>query len=163
MSVKQPTLALAVQFIALQHKVLLPRPLLRKWVKTALMQASEVTLRFVDEEEGRALNHSYRRKNYATNVLTFSYGQATSSEGDDATPNDPHDILFADIVLCSPVVEQEAQAQNKTLLHHYAHLIIHGVLHAQGYDHVRAKDAKIMEALETALLTQLGYPDPYPV
>ena len=152
-NVRRPILKLAVQFASTQHRTRLPKPLLRTWVKAAcvdteLWQSIELTLRFVDLEEGRVLNRNYRGKDYATNVLTFAYEPVL--EG----------VLLTDIVFCDAVVEQEAAAQGKELLAHYAHLVIHGVLHAQGYDHERESDAKKMEALETALLAKLGYPDP---
>lgn len=123
------------------------RPQFRRWVKAALKQPAEVVLRIVDEAEGRALNHQYRGKDYATNVLTFVY---------DETP-----LLMGDIVLCAGIIEQEAQQQQKILTAHYAHLTVHGILHLQGYDHIDESEAVEMEALETTLLTQLGYSDPY--
>ena len=123
------------------------RPQFRRWVKTALMQEAEIVLRLVDEAEGRELNRQFRSKDYATNVLTFVY--------DDMQP------LTGDIVLCAPVVSQEAQQQHKDLLAHYAHLTVHGVLHLQGYDHIEDADAAEMEQLETRILAALGYADPY--
>lgn len=119
----------------------------RRWVNAALMQDAEIVLRLVDEAEGRELNQQFRQKNYATNVLTFGY--------DDTEP------LTGDIVLCAPVVSQEAQTQNKPLLAHYAHLTVHGVLHLQGYDHMDDAEAMQMEQLETQILARLGYDDPY--
>jgi probable rRNA maturation factor len=109
----------------------------------------QITLRLVDEAEGRELNHHFRGKNYATNVLTFVY--------DDTLP------LSGDVVICAPVVEHEVQQQHKELIAHYAHLVIHAALHLQGYDHEKTKDARVMEALETAILIKLGYADPYQV
>lgn len=123
------------------------RPQFRRWVKAALMQQAEIVLRLVDEAEGRELNRQFRGKDYATNVLTFVY--------DDMQP------LTGDIVLCAPVVSQEAQQQHKDLLAHYAHLTVHGVLHLQGYDHIEDADAAEMEQLETRILATLGYADPY--
>lgn len=123
------------------------RPQFRRWVKAALMQQAEIVLRLVDEAEGRELNRQFRGKDYATNVLTFVY--------DDMQP------LTGDIVLCAPVVSQEAQQQHKDLLAHYAHLTVHGVLHLQGYDHIEDADAAEMEQLETRILAALGYADPY--
>ena len=123
------------------------RPQFRRWVKAALMQEAEIVLRLVDEAEGRELNQQFRGKDYATNVLTFVY--------DDMQP------LTGDIVLCAPVVSQEAQQQHKDLLAHYAHLTVHGVLHLQGYDHIEDADAAEMEQLETRILAALGYADPY--
>lgn len=151
---RRPTLKLAVQFASSQHRTQLSKLLLRTLVKAACVDTKpwhsiELTLRFVGLEEGRALNRSYRGKDYATNVLTFAYEPMVDG------------ILLADLVFCDAVIEQEAATQGKELLAHYAHLVIHGVLHAQGYDHERENDAKKMEALETALLAKLGYPNPY--
>ncbi|WP_292993423.1 rRNA maturation RNase YbeY [Nitrosomonas sp.] len=123
------------------------RPQFRRWVKTALMQEAEIVLRIVDEAEGCELNHQFRNKDYATNVLTFVY--------DDTQP------LTGDIVLCAPVVSQEAQEQHKNLIAHYAHLTVHGILHLQGYDHIEEAEAVVMEQLETQILARLGYDNPY--
>jgi len=120
---------------------------LRRWVKLSLEQEAEIVIRFVTVEEGRELNHRYRGKDYATNVLTFAY--------DDTNP------LSGDIVLCVPVISQEARQQHKTHMAHYAHLTIHGILHLQGYDHIEDNEAKLMESRETAILAQLGIQDPY--
>jgi probable rRNA maturation factor len=112
--------------------------------------ADQITLRIVDELEGRQLNRGYRgkAKNYATNVLTFDYQQSP--------------FVIADIVLCAPVIAREAISQGKTLEAHWSHLIVHGILHAQGYDHeTHERDALEMEALEVLLLQSLGYPNPY--
>jgi len=141
-------LSLSVQYASASSS-LPARAQLRRWVTAGLGRAAQVTLRIVDEAEGRELNRNYRGKDYATNVLTFVY--------DDEAP------LAGDIVLCSPVVEREAQEQRKELDAHYAHLVIHAVLHLQGYEHDREKDASEMEALETAIMAKLGYPDPYAV
>lgn len=111
------------------------------------MQEAEVVLRLVDEKEGRELNQQFRNKNYATNVLTFVY--------DDAEP------LMGDIILCAPVINKEAQQQDKNLMAHYAHLTIHGILHLQGYDHIEDSDASCMEQLEIQILTKLGFTNPY--
>ncbi len=143
-------LSLAVQYASTaQH--LPTRPQLRRWVKAALQQNAQVTLRIVDEAEGRELNQGYRGKNYPTNVLTFVY--------DDL----PDAGLSGDIVLCAPVVEREALEQRKDLAAHYAHLVIHGVLHMQGYEHEEEQEASEMEHLETAIMAKLGYADPYAV
>ncbi|MBU3736285.1 MAG: rRNA maturation RNase YbeY [Methylobacterium sp.] len=138
-------LHLAVQF-AVQGDGLPTRPQLRRWVKSALSHPAEITLRLVDEAEGRALNRDYRGKDYATNVLTFIL-------------ND--NPLMGDIVLCAPVVSAEAAAQGKPVEAHFAHLVVHGVLHLQGYDHENDAEAAEMEALETQIVTKLRYPDPY--
>lgn len=123
------------------------RPQFRRWIKAALQRDAEVVLRLVDEKEGQELNRQFRGKDYATNVLTFVY--------DDTQP------LAGDIVLCVPVVQQEAQQQHKDLTAHFAHLTVHGILHLQGYDHLEDAEAIEMERLETAILTRLGYGDPY--
>ena len=123
------------------------RPQFRKWVKAALTRNAEIVLRIVDEAEARDLNRNFRGKDYATNVLTFVYG--------DAQP------LSGDIVLCATVVEKEAKQQHKNLTAHYAHLTVHGVLHLQGWNHENETDAVAMERLETAIVTKLGYDDPY--
>ena len=119
----------------------------RKWAKQALRSDAEIALRVVDETEGRQLNHDYRGKDYATNVLTFPLAEEP--------------LLMGDIVLCAPVVAREAEAQQKPLLAHYAHLTVHGVLHLQGYDHETDAEAEVMETLETEIITRMGYADPY--
>ena len=123
------------------------RAQLRRWVNTALQRDASMTLRIVDEAEGRELNKQYRNKDYATNVLTFVYDDAES--------------LCGDVVICAPVVKREATAQHKSLLAHYAHLTIHATLHLQGYKHENDIDAAKMEALETGLMLKLRFPDPY--
>jgi len=128
----------------------------RRWIKAALQRDVHMVLRIVDEIEGRALNKQFRGKDYATNVLTFTYADA-----DQLT--DTAAFLYGDIVICAPVVEQEACEQRKDLRAHYVHLAIHAALHLQGYDHENEQDAVIMEALETKLLAKLGYVDPYKV
>ncbi|MCX4165653.1 MULTISPECIES: rRNA maturation RNase YbeY [Paraburkholderia] len=148
-----PKLTLNLQFPAAkawpEHKQLLPRATVAGWLKPALFADAELTVRFVDAEEGRTLNRTYRGKDYATNVLTFAYAE---SEDDPVT---------GDLILCCPVVEKEAAEQNKPLAAHYAHLLVHGALHAQGYDHEIAEEAEEMEAIETEILAELGFPDPY--
>jgi probable rRNA maturation factor len=147
-----PKLTLSVQFAApghATHRTLLGRPALKRWVSAALFADAELTLRFVDAEEGRTLNRAYRGKDYATNVLTFGYAESED------------DPVSGDIVLCCPVVAREAAEQGKPLEAHYAHLIVHGVLHAQGYDHEDDEEAAEMESIETELLAGLGFPDPY--
>ncbi len=121
-------------------------PRFRKWVGTSLQAPAKITIRIVDEEEGRNLNRDYRGRDYATNVLTFVYGE---SEGD--------------IVICAPVLMKEALEQKKPLESHYAHMTVHGTLHLQGYDHESDGEAAIMESLETAIMAKLGYADPYDV
>ena len=146
-----PTLRLSVQYAAKPEEVP-TRARFRRWVKAALRQDAEIALRIVDEEEGRALNRDYRGKDYATNVLTFVY--------DDEFPGAERP-LAGDIVLCAPVVAREAVQQEKPVEAHYAHLTVHGVLHLQGYDHENDEQARQMEALETRIVTKLGYADPY--
>ena len=126
---------------------------LKRWAEAALEGDVEATLRFVDDEEGRQLNKEFRGKDYATNVLTFAYG--------DDMPRVPGQPLLGDIVLCAPVVAKEAAEQGKALAAHYAHLVVHGMLHLQGYDHEKDKEARAMEAKETRILAELGFPDPY--
>jgi probable rRNA maturation factor len=142
-----PDLRLSLQFSDASHRALLPRHRVARWIRHALAVDGEITVRIVGEAEGRQLNRSYRAKDYATNVLTFDYD------------DDP--VVLADLVLCAPVVEREAVEQGKSLEAHYAHLVVHGVLHAQGWDHENAREARRMEAKETALLLRLGYDDPY--
>jgi probable rRNA maturation factor len=142
-------LTLSVQFVDDRVAADLPRALLRRWVQAALLGPAELTLRFVDESEGRALNRDYRQKDYATNVLTFAYG-----ETEDA-------IVQADIVFCVEVLMREAAERRISLAQHAAHLVVHGVLHAQGYDHEIEDDAQEMETFETEILAGLGIPDPY--
>jgi probable rRNA maturation factor len=142
----KPALTLSVQYASNANE--LPgRTDVRRWVKAALLDDAAVTVRFVDRVEGRALNAEFRGKDYPTNVLTFVY--------DDDAPR------AGDIVLCAPVVRKEADEQGKTLAAHYAHLVVHGMLHLQGYDHERAADAAAMEAREVEILAALGLADPY--
>ena len=130
------------------HKALLRKPRVKRWMQMALKHPGEIAVRIVGEEEGRALNRQYRRKDYATNVLTFDYTREP--------------VVTGDLVLCGPVVEREAKEQGKSLEDHYAHLLVHGTLHAQGYDHeTNERDANEMEALEVLLLGALGYANPY--
>ncbi|MDO8700913.1 MAG: rRNA maturation RNase YbeY, partial [Undibacterium sp.] len=138
-------LTLSVQYPDPRLQNILTRPLLRKTVQAALFFPAELTLRFVNAEEGRTLNKDYRGKDYATNVLTFAY-----------TENSDAEVTQADIILCTDVLEKEAAEQNKTLLEHAQHLVVHGVLHAQGYDHESDEDAEEMEALEVEILAGLG-------
>ncbi|UTW06581.1 rRNA maturation RNase YbeY [Pseudomonas benzenivorans] len=141
--------------IASQATALPSEAQFRRWCELALRQRSadsELTIRLVDEAEGRELNHSYRHKDYATNVLSFPAD----------VPDEMLDIpLLGDLVICAPVVEREAGEQDKTLEAHWAHLVIHGCLHLLGYDHIDEAEAEEMEALERTLLAELGHPDPY--
>ncbi len=150
-----PPLALSLQIArfdgAAPHRAALARHRVRRWLRHALgdaVQAAEITVRVVDAEEGRQLNCDYRHKDYATNVLTFDYSGAP--------------VLAADLVLCAPVVAREAAELGKPLAEHYAHLLVHGALHAQGWDHETSEaDAEAMEARETEILAGLGFSDPY--
>lgn len=148
---KNPSLDLAIQY-AVDKDGLPTRAQFRRWATAALARDAEAALRIVDAEEGRELNRDYRGKDYATNVLTFEYG------AEDAYEDAP---LTGDIVLCAPVVAKEAKEQRKTLEAHYAHLVVHGMLHLQGYDHEDEAEAAVMEALESFVMMRLGYTDPY--
>lgn len=129
------------------HRAALPRHTVARWLRHALACDAEITVRIVDAPQARELNRDYRHKDYATNVLTFAY--------------EP-EPLSADLVLCAPVVASEAQLQGKTLQAHYAHLIVHGALHAQGWDHETGRaDARAMQAREVQILAALGFADPY--
>ena len=131
-----------------RHRAALPRHAVTRAIRHALANDAEITVRIVGEEEGRELNKSYRKKDYATNVLTFDYAQAP--------------VVLADLVLCAPVVAREAKEQGKTLAAHYAHLLVHGTLHAQGWDHETSEaDAEEMEAYEVDILAELGIKNPY--
>jgi probable rRNA maturation factor len=141
-----PILNLAVQY-ASTLTGLPSRTKFRQWAKAAIRVDTEVTIRIVDEAEDRELNNTYRGKDYATNVLTFPL------------TDDSH--LMGDIVICAPVVAAEALAQNKPLEAHYAHLTVHGILHLHGYDHEIEAQAELMESLETAIVSKLGYANPY--
>lgn len=152
-----PKLTLAVQYGATAPE--LPRWRLRRWVRQAIdavapqldpaIRVIALTLRLVDAREGRRLNQAFRQRDYATNVLTFEYG------------TDPEGAASGDIVLCVPVLRREAREQKKGLLQHGAHLTVHGVLHALGYDHIDPLQAQAMESLETRILARMGISDPY--
>ncbi|HEY1044599.1 MAG TPA: rRNA maturation RNase YbeY [Telluria sp.] len=143
------SLNLSVQYPDPRLKDLITRPKVRRWVKAAQFAPAELTVRFVDAAEGQVLNREYRHKDYATNVLTFAYSE------------DEEGPVQADIILCTDVLEQEAKEQKKSLEAHCAHLIVHGVLHAQGYDHMDEEEAEEMEGIETEIVTRLGFPNPY--
>ena len=144
-------LTLSLQFAKFEdaplHRAALSRHKVTRWIRHALASAAEITVRIVDAEEGQTLNRDYRQKDYATNVLTFDYTQEP--------------VVTADLVLCAPVVAQEAKEQGKTLEAHYAHLIVHGTLHAQGWDHDLDEDAQVMEMRETDIMARLGFDSPY--
>jgi len=131
----------------------------RRWAQAALLQNVEVTVRLVGETEGRALNKNYRGKDCATNVLTFAYGGKKTEKNE----NSGNGIVIGDLVLCVPVVVREAGEQGKALDAHFAHLVVHGMLHLQGFDHRKKADATVMEAHEREILNTLGYADPYVV
>ena len=150
MPLKKLTLSLQFGDIkdAARHRAALSRHSVARWIRHALESDAEITVRIVGSEEGQALNRDYRQKEDATNVLTFDYTRAP--------------LVTADLVLCAPVVAKEAKESKKTLAAHYAHLLVHGTLHAQGYDHeTSSKDAKVMEAREVAVLAGLGIKNPY--
>ncbi len=155
---RAPRLALSLQkALAPADRALTPgRVAVRRWIREALRGDAEVTVRFVGEAEGRQLNRDYRGKDYPTNVLTFAYG-----EGEPLLPDEEDAPISGDLVLCVPVVAREAAEQGKPLDAHYAHLVVHGMLHLQGFDHEDAGEAAEMEALETQILGKLGYADPY--
>ena len=147
-----PSLNLSLQFgdiaQASRHRAALPRHKVARWIRHSLDIDGEITVRIVDDQEGQRLNREFRKKDYATNVLTFDYMQSP--------------VVMADLVLCAPVVAQEAWAQGKTLQAHYAHLLVHGALHAQGWDHeTNEEDAEAMEAHEIGIMQRLGFKNPY--
>ncbi len=143
----KPELTLSLQFADASHRAHLPRHKVARWIRAALAAPGEITVRIVGAEEGQALNRDYRSRDYATNVLTFDYSHAP--------------VVSADLILCAPVVEAEACEQKISLEAHYAHLLVHGTLHAQGHDHEEEAEAQAMEAEETAILAGLGIADPY--
>nr|WP_295084264.1 rRNA maturation RNase YbeY [uncultured Roseateles sp.] len=143
----QPELNLSLQFADPRHRALLPRHKVAKWIRAALELPGEITVRIVDAEEGQRLNNEFRAKDYATNVLTFDYS------------HEP--VVCADLVICAEVVEREAQEAKIDIAAHYAHMLVHGTLHAQGYDHEEDDEAACMEARESELMLALGFADPY--
>ena len=150
MALNQLTLSLQFgQFDGVaEHRAVLTRSKVTRWIRHALAVDAEITVRIVGTEEGQNLNREFRKKDYATNVLTFDYQQEPT--------------VMADLVLCAPVVEREAKEQGKTLQAHYAHLLVHGALHAQGWDHeTSTEDAEEMESYETDIMEELGFADPY--
>ncbi|MEQ1593248.1 MAG: rRNA maturation RNase YbeY [Thiobacillaceae bacterium] len=149
----QPALSLAVQYASTASNLPV-RAQIRRWILAALEHSADITLRIVDAEEAQTLNRDYRQKDYATNVLTFEYGEIGRDDTGRA-------VLGGDIVICAPVVEKEAVEQGKPLRDHYAHLAIHGALHLQGYDHEDEADAVIMEAHETDILKRFRIANPY--
>jgi probable rRNA maturation factor len=142
-----PELTLSLQFADPRHRAQLPRHKVARWIRAALSNPGEITVRIVGEDEGRALNREFRGKDYATNVLTFDYS------------HEP--VVVADLIICAPVMETEAKAEKLSIEAHYAHLLVHGTLHAQGHDHEEEDEAEVMEAEESAILVGLGFADPY--
>ena len=142
-----PALQLSLQFADAAHRQHLPRHHVARWVRAALLHPGQMTVRIVGAEEGRTLNREYRQQDHATNVLTFDYQHAP--------------IVMADLILCAPVIAKEARTQRITLPAHYAHLLVHGTLHAQGFDHEDEAGAATMEARESEVLLALGFADPY--
>jgi len=143
----RPALRLSLQFADTSHRALLARHRVQRWLRASLEAPAELTVRIVGADEGQALNRQFRRRDDATNVLTFDYQQRP--------------VVMADLVLCAPVVEREAREQGIDLTAHYAHLLVHGALHAQGMDHESARDARAMQAREAQVLAALGFADPY--
>ena len=143
----RPSLTLSLQFADASDRAVLARHKVARWIRAALERPAEITVRVVGAAEAQALNGDYRAKDYATNVLTFDYSREP--------------VVVADLVLCAPVLQREARESGATLEAHYAHLLVHGTLHAQGYDHERPADARVMEARESELMLALGFADPY--
>ena len=155
-----PVLSLTVQkALSNEEKRIGPRKhQLRRWASAALLAGhADVTVRLVGEDEGRKLNREYRGKDYATNVLTFVY-DAQALEGQDGLTGP---VVVGDLVLCVPVLVREAAEQGKAVEAHFAHLLVHGMLHLQGHTHENEEDTARMESIEVGILTDLGYPDPY--
>lgn len=142
-----PALQLSLQFADARHRAQLPRHAVARWIRHALEAPGQITVRIVGADEGRALNAQFRGKDHATNVLTFDY------------QHEPE--VVADLILCAPVIANEARELRVPLKAHYAHLLVHGTLHAQGHDHEDDAEARVMEARETELLARLGFADPY--
>ena len=145
--IAKPELTLSLQFADARHRAALPRHKVARWLRAALELPAEITVRIVGDEEGQSLNRDFRGKDYATNVLTFDY------------EHEP--VVQADLVLAAGVVEREAIDLGIAVVDHYAHLLVHGALHAQGYDHEADDEAAAMESQETAILLSLGIADPY--
>ena len=145
--IAKPELTLSLQFADARHRSALPRHKVARWLRAALELPAEITVRIVGDDEGQSLNRDFRGKDYATNVLTFDY------------EHEP--VVQADLVLAAGVVEREAIDLGIAVVDHYAHLLVHGALHAQGYDHEVDDEAAAMESRETAILLSLGIADPY--
>ena len=147
MALAREQLTLVLQVADKSARRALPKHRVARWLRAALMAPAQITVRVVGSEEGQALNRDFRGKDYATNVLTFDYERKP--------------VVVADIVLCAPVVQQEAREQGIALEAHYAHLVVHGALHAQGFDHEAEADGLAMEARESRVVVGLGFADPY--
>lgn len=147
MAAARPTLQLSLQFADPSPRAALPRHRVARWIRAALDVPAMITVRIVDQEEGFALNRDFRGQDHATNVLTFDYEREP--------------MVVADLILCAPVVAREAKTMRLPLADHYAHLLVHGTLHAQGWDHLDDAQAEAMESRETAILLSLGLHDPY--
>lgn len=144
----KPGLQLSLQMPDGSHREVLQRHRVARWIRAALRVPGHITVRIVGEAEGRRLNRDYRHKDYATDVLTFDYAQSP--------------VVHADLVLCASAVARDAEAMGRDLQAHYAHLLVHGTLHAQGFDHeASAREARAMEALESQILIELGFADPW--
>jgi probable rRNA maturation factor len=153
MQEKKHKLELDVQYADTRLEASITPAMIERWVQASLLGPAELAIRFVDAAEGQQLNRDYRGKDYATNVLTFAYNEGAEIDDDEPTQ--------ADIVLCTDVLEREAEEQKKTVEEHVAHLVVHGVLHAQGFDHENDEEAEEMEQLERDIMEALEYPDPY--
>ncbi len=145
--IRRAELQLSLQFADPTLRAMLPRHSVQRWLCAALDAPAEITVRFVADDEGRQLNHDFRQKDYATNVLTFDYQHAP--------------VVVADLVLAAGVLQREAADLGLPVADHAAHLLVHGALHAQGFDHEADDEATAMEARETAILRGLGLHDPY--
>ncbi|ALK98835.1 rRNA maturation factor [Massilia sp. WF1] len=153
MQEKKHKLELDVQYPDTRLEAEITPAMIERWVQASLLGPAELAIRFVDAAEGQQLNRDYRGKDYATNVLTFAYNEGAELADDEPTQ--------ADIVLCTDVLQREAEEQKKTVEEHTAHLVVHGVLHAQGFDHENDEEAEEMEQLERDIMEALEYPDPY--
>ena len=153
MQEKKHKLELDVQYADTRLEASITPAMIERWVQASLLGPAELAIRFVDAAEGQQLNRDYRGKDYATNVLTFAYNEGEIIADDEPTR--------ADIVLCTDVLQREAAEQEKTVEEHAAHLVVHGVLHAQGFDHENDEEAEDMEQLERDIMEALEYPYPY--
>ncbi len=143
----RPPLSLSLQFADSTDRAVLPRHKVLRWLRAALSVPAEITVRVVDAREGRQLNRDYRGLDHATNVLTFDYQREPA--------------VVADLIVCSAVVRREAAQQHIDVQAHYAHMLVHGALHAQGMDHQDDAEARLMETAESRILLALGFADPY--